>query len=338
MVGIIPEEAHSIQRMMYQARLPLGKRRGRGMTHSGGPLLDHELERRNFEAMHSTPAPPSIVVEEAIMDEPTAEGDESLDTQGNHEGPPFENYDREEAEQLVDTHNTEDEPSQSAYDGQDEEMPEEPGIISHMIHRRKKQRRNSITHLTKPSKRLKSASSAITSPQVFIDATSQIGPSSPATAPGMLHDHLQSAVTSKKKPEIKRQKHVGKACVHCKKAHLACDQARPCKRCVHLGKTDCVDVEHKRRGRPRQSPEEKKAHEDARKAAAKVGKSKGGQEVVDQTGVVSSPSFGLDADEGQPMTVHVQDGGVLSYVTHPMDAEASRLVDDFPPAIPVAVE
>ena len=56
----------------------------------------------------------------------------------------------------------------------------------------------------------------------------------------------------------KRQKHVRKACIHCKKAHLACDEARPCKRCLHLGKTDCIDVEHKRRGRPRSSPEKKR--------------------------------------------------------------------------------
>ena len=60
------------------------------------------------------------------------------------------------------------------------------------------------------------------------------------------------------KDKAKRHKHVGKACVHCKKAHLACDNERPCRRCVHLGKTDCVDVEHKRRGRPRTSPEKKK--------------------------------------------------------------------------------
>ncbi|KAI9199870.1 uncharacterized protein BJ171DRAFT_199367 [Polychytrium aggregatum] len=49
----------------------------------------------------------------------------------------------------------------------------------------------------------------------------------------------------------KRQRHVGKACIHCKKAHLACDSGRPCRRCKHMGKTDCIDVEHKKRGRPR---------------------------------------------------------------------------------------
>ena len=67
-----------------------------------------------------------------------------------------------------------------------------------------------------------------------------------------------SAPRGKLKISGKRQKHVRKACIHCKKAHLACDESRPCKRCVHLGKTDCVDVEHKRRGRPRGSPEKKR--------------------------------------------------------------------------------
>ena len=49
----------------------------------------------------------------------------------------------------------------------------------------------------------------------------------------------------------KRSKHVGKACTHCKKAHLACDNERPCSRCRHLNREYCVDVEHKKRGRPR---------------------------------------------------------------------------------------
>ncbi|KAJ9082533.1 hypothetical protein DSO57_1016505 [Entomophthora muscae] len=51
--------------------------------------------------------------------------------------------------------------------------------------------------------------------------------------------------------KVKRHKNVGRACTHCKKAHLACDESRPCKRCTHLGKSNCIDVEHKRRGRPK---------------------------------------------------------------------------------------
>ncbi|KAI8915633.1 hypothetical protein EDD86DRAFT_272574 [Gorgonomyces haynaldii] len=70
----------------------------------------------------------------------------------------------------------------------------------------------------------------------------------------------KASVGSPPKKAMKRQKHVGKACVHCKKAHLACDNARPCKRCVHLGKSDCVDVEHKRRGRPRATHTKKQAN------------------------------------------------------------------------------
>ncbi|KAJ2095198.1 hypothetical protein GGI09_002228 [Coemansia sp. S100] len=46
--------------------------------------------------------------------------------------------------------------------------------------------------------------------------------------------------------------HVPSACTNCKKAHLACDLQRPCRRCVGAGKCDtCKDVQHKKRGRPR---------------------------------------------------------------------------------------
>ncbi|KAJ2961131.1 hypothetical protein NQZ79_g3648 [Umbelopsis isabellina] len=46
--------------------------------------------------------------------------------------------------------------------------------------------------------------------------------------------------------------HVSSACINCKRAHLACDVARPCKRCVALGKEDsCHDIAHKKRGRPK---------------------------------------------------------------------------------------
>lgn len=46
--------------------------------------------------------------------------------------------------------------------------------------------------------------------------------------------------------------HVPSACLNCKRAHLACDVGRPCRRCINLGKSDtCVDVQHKKRGRPR---------------------------------------------------------------------------------------
>lgn len=46
--------------------------------------------------------------------------------------------------------------------------------------------------------------------------------------------------------------HVPSACINCKKAHLACDMSRPCRRCVSLNKHDtCIDIKHKKRGRPK---------------------------------------------------------------------------------------
>lgn len=54
------------------------------------------------------------------------------------------------------------------------------------------------------------------------------------------------------KQQRKTKGHVASACVPCKKAHLRCDAQRPCSRCVSNGKKDaCVDVQHKKRGRPR---------------------------------------------------------------------------------------
>ncbi|CZT24106.1 uncharacterized protein RCC_09823 [Ramularia collo-cygni] len=50
----------------------------------------------------------------------------------------------------------------------------------------------------------------------------------------------------------KAKAHVASACINCKRAHLSCDVSRPCARCVASGKQDsCVDVQHKKRGRPR---------------------------------------------------------------------------------------
>ncbi|KAI8802351.1 hypothetical protein BJ742DRAFT_858448 [Cladochytrium replicatum] len=46
--------------------------------------------------------------------------------------------------------------------------------------------------------------------------------------------------------------HVSRACLNCRRSHLACDQSRPCKRCVQTGKAAlCTDLDHKRRGRPK---------------------------------------------------------------------------------------
>ncbi|KAI9930570.1 hypothetical protein AWENTII_007469 [Aspergillus wentii] len=59
------------------------------------------------------------------------------------------------------------------------------------------------------------------------------------------------------KPTRRTKAHVASACVNCKKKHLGCDPARPCRRCVVAGKAaTCVDVTHKKRGRPPLKAEE----------------------------------------------------------------------------------
>ncbi|ORY33509.1 hypothetical protein BCR39DRAFT_304495 [Naematelia encephala] len=68
------------------------------------------------------------------------------------------------------------------------------------------------------------------------------GSTSPTTAPGQ-------------NPPPRRvggKSNVSAACGPCKRAHLACDVARPCKRCINMGKEElCEDVPHKKRGRPK---------------------------------------------------------------------------------------
>lgn len=83
-------------------------------------------------------------------------------------------------------------------------------------------------------------------PLTNFDYTSNYSP-----APTPIYSTSTNTTLLDAKPAAKRQRHVCRACVHCKKAHLACDEQRPCRRCSHLGKNDCADVEHKRRGRPK---------------------------------------------------------------------------------------
>ncbi|KAJ8653520.1 hypothetical protein O0I10_010848 [Lichtheimia ornata] len=56
-------------------------------------------------------------------------------------------------------------------------------------------------------------------------------------------------------PPNRNKPHVQRACINCRRAHLACDTERPCRRCVSLGKQDgCYDIDHKKRGRPKLKP------------------------------------------------------------------------------------
>ncbi|KAL0091545.1 hypothetical protein J3Q64DRAFT_1320502 [Phycomyces blakesleeanus] len=75
---------------------------------------------------------------------------------------------------------------------------------------------------------------------------------SPASPSGTLCSRPSPSeeTAARKKRPSKAQ--VPVACVNCKKAHLACDLTRPCKRCVCVGKSDsCHDIQPKKRGRPK---------------------------------------------------------------------------------------
>ncbi|KAG1469290.1 hypothetical protein G6F56_003338 [Rhizopus delemar] len=66
----------------------------------------------------------------------------------------------------------------------------------------------------------------------------------------------EGQASSKKKAKnaaalLKKGKNVDKACNHCKRSHLRCDEMRPCRRCITTGKIGCRDVQHKPRGRPK---------------------------------------------------------------------------------------
>ncbi|KAJ5965161.1 uncharacterized protein N7479_005037 [Penicillium vulpinum] len=72
--------------------------------------------------------------------------------------------------------------------------------------------------------------------------------SCPPSAPDSAHPAGRSLA---QKSTRRTKAHVASACVNCKKKHLGCDPARPCRRCVLAGKAStCVDVTHKKRGRP----------------------------------------------------------------------------------------
>jgi len=91
------------------------------------------------------------------------------------------------------------------------------------------------------------------SPDTFVaDLTDNPDPAQPPRLSGVRSQNFGpgSGITP---PLLRRNKaHIASACVNCKKAHLACDASRPCRRCVSLDKQDsCIDVQHKRPGRPR---------------------------------------------------------------------------------------
>lgn len=66
--------------------------------------------------------------------------------------------------------------------------------------------------------------------------TAKLPEPSPSTAPLITSPPWETAQTLTHKPSRRTKAHVASACVNCKKKHLGCDSARPCRRCVLAGK------------------------------------------------------------------------------------------------------
>ncbi|KAI3656685.1 hypothetical protein MP638_007018 [Amoeboaphelidium occidentale] len=69
---------------------------------------------------------------------------------------------------------------------------------------------------------------------------------------GLDHTQKPEDIPKNSKASGKKRFNVTVACVHCKAAHIACEEKRPCSRCVNTGKADsCVDAVPRKRGRPK---------------------------------------------------------------------------------------
>ncbi|KAK2590476.1 hypothetical protein QQS21_011849 [Conoideocrella luteorostrata] len=89
------------------------------------------------------------------------------------------------------------------------------------------------------------------SPQIYAATPASMSSASQQSVASGLNP-IENQPLGSPKSQRKTKGHVASACVPCKRAHLRCDAQRPCSRCISNGKEEaCVDVQHKKRGRPR---------------------------------------------------------------------------------------
>lgn len=82
----------------------------------------------------------------------------------------------------------------------------------------------------------------------------------PSSTTLILKDLANTPVSTK--PKRRETGTLALACVPCKRAHLRCDGQRPCSRCLANGKEDaCVEVQSKKRSRPRLRDESESRYE-----------------------------------------------------------------------------
>ncbi|KAK1593870.1 uncharacterized protein LY79DRAFT_513830 [Colletotrichum navitas] len=121
-----------------------------------------------------------------------------------------------------------------AYPRPDDHLRNTPSGYAHLANQALQQRPQPYMHMSGPP------------------PSQPAGPHQHGYATTMSQTSQDSAPYTSPKTQRKTKGHVASACVPCKRAHLRCDAQRPCSRCTSNGKEDaCVDVQHKKRGRPR---------------------------------------------------------------------------------------
>lgn len=66
-------------------------------------------------------------------------------------------------------------------------------------------------------------------------------PSAVLQAPQKTQTMLEPNAVPNRVTKKSRKKKTARACINCQKAHLTCDEGRPCQRCTRKGLTNCVD-------------------------------------------------------------------------------------------------
>ncbi|KAJ1027111.1 hypothetical protein NDA18_003127 [Ustilago nuda] len=101
-----------------------------------------------------------------------------------------------------------------------------------------------------------------------------------------------------------KRKKASRACLHCQKAHLTCDDSRPCQRCVKKGLADSCTDGHRKKAKyllDDDELEELKRQKEAKKAAKQAQKAKNTQQQQQQDSAVSQAT--ASSSQKQAMAV-----------------------------------
>ncbi|RKP22251.1 hypothetical protein SYNPS1DRAFT_32175, partial [Syncephalis pseudoplumigaleata] len=150
-----------------------------------------------------------------------------------------------------------------------------------------------------------------------------------ATATATAAAAASSSVVRSRSPRRGAKTHVASACYNCKRAHLACDESRPCQRCRASGKIDgCYDVQHKKRGRPKLK--DRKANTPSRRALPEINRAANHPPAAAMCGAVALgqlPSLSLATDVRSPTPASRPQLTLSAVAPQPVSALPSAMMD-----------